>query len=150
MSSDPHLLNDPSWRNSSATGAAVNSTIANSTHKTSWFSTLPENGRPSAPTDATTARKPGSSDRSYHSQRTVPPRIFPSLKNSICYSCTQTSSAVEPRPRMTRSDSLWRILKGNSMLKPWVLASILRSPFWADLSWPFRLRNSSVSNLEAS
>src|SRR5260370_9614357 len=60
MSSDPHLLNDPSWRNSSATDAAVNSTIANSTHKTSWFSTLPEIGRPNVPTDATTARKPAS------------------------------------------------------------------------------------------
>ena len=60
MSSDPHPLDDPSWRNSSATGAAVNSTIANSTHKTSWFSTLPESGRPNVPTDAMTARKPAS------------------------------------------------------------------------------------------
>jgi len=60
MSSDPHLLNDPSWRNSSATGAAVNSTIANSTHRTNWFSILPESGRPSAPTDAMTVRKPAS------------------------------------------------------------------------------------------
>src|SRR6266849_9600138 len=84
MSSDASLLNENSWRNLSATGAAVNSTTANSTRKTSWFSTLPESGRPSAPTDAMTARRPASLGRSYHRSRTVSPRIFQSLKNRIC------------------------------------------------------------------
>ncbi len=60
MSSDPPLLDDPSWRNSSATGVVVNSTIANSTHRTSWFSTLPESGRPNVLTDAMTAKRPAS------------------------------------------------------------------------------------------
>src|SRR5712664_1111990 len=83
--------------------------------------------------------------------RNVPPRIFQSLKKNRIYpQLAQTNSAVEPELRIARSDSLWRILKGNSMLKPWVLASILRNPFWADLSWLFRLQNSSVLNLEAS
>ena len=58
MSSDPHPVDDSSWRNSSATGAAVNSTIANSTRKTSSSSTLPESGRPNVLTDVMTARRP--------------------------------------------------------------------------------------------
>jgi len=82
--------------------------------------------------------------------RTVPPRIFRVLRTESAHSCTQTSSALEPKLRMTRSDSLWRIPKGNSMLKPWVLPSILRNPSWADLSWLFKLQNSSVLNLGAS
>lgn len=60
MSSDASLLNDYLWRNLSAIDVAVNSTTANSIHKTSWFLTLPESGRLSAPTDAMTARSPAS------------------------------------------------------------------------------------------
>jgi len=82
--------------------------------------------------------------------RTVPPRIFRVFRTESAHCCTETSSAVEPELRMTRSDSPRRIPKGNSMLKPWGLPSILRNPSWADLSWLFKPQSSSVSNLGAS
>ena len=64
MSSDAKQDCGNSWRNLSVIGVAVNSTIASLMQKTSWNSMLPGIGRLSAPTDAMTAKRPGSSGRS--------------------------------------------------------------------------------------